>query len=191
MTAAINSDLPDRIYRDMWNKFRCFDTSLTGSPDTDGNGVILSPVTSFAIVDKSEVKPAAWEFIKSMLAYISNDNWGEFSCSRTVMNKIYDDLMKRVYTLDADTGKVRWMYADDIENSDFDSERDLSYIITEADRDRMFEILDGAGTFMRIDSMLWSIISEDAEAYFAGVKTLDETVKMIQDRAGTYIAEKN
>ena len=191
MTAAINSDLPDRIYRDMWNKFRCFDTSLTGSPDTDGNGVILSPVTSFAIVDKSEVKPAAWEFIKSMLAYISIDNWGEFSCSRTVMNRIYDDLMKRVYTLDADTGKVRWMYADDIENSDFDSERDLSYIITEADRDRMFELLDGAGTFMRIDSMLWSIISEDAEAYFAGVKTLDETVKMIQDRAGTYIAEKN
>lgn len=55
----------------------------------------------------------------------------------------------------------------------------------------MFELLDGAGTFMRIDSMLWSIISEDAEAYFAGVKTLDETVKMIQDRAGTYIAEKN
>ena len=107
------------------------------------------------------------------------------------MNRIYDDLMKRVYTLDADTGKVRWIYADDIENSDFDPERDLSYIITEADRDRMFELLDGAGTFMRADSTLWSIINEDAEAYFAGVKTLDETIKMIQDRAGTYIAEKN
>ena len=55
----------------------------------------------------------------------------------------------------------------------------------------MYELLDGAGTSMRTDSTLWSIISEDAGMYFAGAKTLDETVKMIQDRAGTYISEKN
>lgn len=187
LAAVIESDSPGSVYRAAWKKFRGFDVSLTGSPDTDGNGVILRPVTSFAIVNKSEVKPAAWEFIKSMLAHISGDNWGEFSCSRTVMNRIYDSLIKGTFTLDADTGKVTVVHGE----PDSDTGKLLSYRITEADRDRMYELLDGAGTSMRTDFTLWSIISEDAGMYFAGAKTLDETVKMIQDRAGTYISEKS
>ena len=51
--------------------------------------------------------------------------------------------------------------------------------------------LENAGTSLRADSTVWSIISEDAEAYFSGAKTLDETVKIIQNRVETYIAERN
>ncbi len=53
------------------------------------------------------------------------------------------------------------------------------------------ELLDGANTSLDDRSTVWSIISEDASAYFAGAKTLDETVKIIQNRVETYIAEQS
>ena len=57
--------------------------------------------------------------------------------------------------------------------------------------DEYLELLDGAGNTLDYESELFSIISEDAEMYFAGAKSLDETVKIIQNRAETYISERN
>ena len=57
--------------------------------------------------------------------------------------------------------------------------------------DEYIALLDGAGTSLDYESDLFAIIKEEAEIYFANAKTLDETVKIIQNRAETYISERN
>ena len=44
---------------------------------------------------------------------------------------------------------------------------------------------------MRQNQSVTSIIKEDAGAYFAGQKSLEETVKLIQNRVSTYVAENS
>ena len=46
-------------------------------------------------------------------------------------------------------------------------------------------------TVLRVDSALADIIAGTAGAYFAGDKTLDETVELIQNRASLYISEQS
>ena len=42
----------------------------------------------------------------------------------------------------------------------------------------------------REDEDIFSILYEDASAYFSGAKTLDETIMIISDRVGTLLAER-
>ena len=63
--------------------------------------------------------------------------------------------------------------------------------LDESDAEQIISLLDGAGKSVSENSKLWSIISEEAEIYFAGAKDLDETVKVIQSRVSTYISERN
>lgn len=41
-----------------------------------------------------------------------------------------------------------------------------------------------------IDHTLYTIVLEEAQSYFAGDKTLEEVVDMIQRRASLYVAER-
>ena len=41
-----------------------------------------------------------------------------------------------------------------------------------------------------IDRQLWKIIEDEVMAYFAGEKSLDDTVDMIQNRASIWISER-
>ena len=50
-------------------------------------------------------------------------------------------------------------------------------------------IIDKVSDTWDYDSSLNEIITEEAKAYFAGDKTVDETCKIIQNRASTYIKE--
>ncbi|MBQ8509908.1 MAG: extracellular solute-binding protein [Clostridia bacterium] len=61
--------------------------------------------------------------------------------------------------------------------------------LTQAQVDKLMSLITGATQVMREDTDLNAIITEEASYYFSGQKSLDETVKLIQDRAGRYINE--
>ena len=73
----------------------------------------------------------------------------------------------------------------------FDTTKGVVVRLDESDAEEIIKLLDGAGKSVSENSKLWSIISEEAEIYFAGAKDLDETVKVIQSRVSTYISERN
>ena len=50
-------------------------------------------------------------------------------------------------------------------------------------------IFEGDVLVAQNDETLMDMIREDASAYFAGAKTLEETVKVIQSRVSIYVAE--
>ena len=51
-------------------------------------------------------------------------------------------------------------------------------------------MVGGAAVFSGYDSGLHTILLEESEAYFAGDKTLDETVEIMQKLAVLYMNEK-
>jgi len=70
-------------------------------------------------------------------------------------------------------------YRDDVER----------YFMNREMADQILEVIRGADSIARINVSVLNIIREDAAAYFAGNKSLEETVRIIQNRVSTKIAE--
>jgi hypothetical protein len=58
------------------------------------------------------------------------------------------------------------------------------------DFDAVLALLPGAVVAQNTDKDLLVIITEEAEPYFEGKKSIDETLEVIKNRAGNYIAER-
>lgn len=61
--------------------------------------------------------------------------------------------------------------------------------LTQAQVDQIRALLEGTTQIARADEKLNNIVTEEASAYFEGQKSLDDTVRIIQNRASTYISE--
>lgn len=62
--------------------------------------------------------------------------------------------------------------------------------MTQEQYDQIMQLYNDTNTIYWEDNDLWEIISEQAQAYFAGDKSLAETVKLIQSRAELYVNER-
>ena len=184
------TDTPETLFVRNLYRFGFEDIIPIGYPDSDGNGTALEIISSFAIVEKSTVKDAAWDFLKGVIGRIPEFSWGELSCSKQALKDTFDPLYDCVFALSrTSSSRSRWTeeqyekyYKDNIGD-------DYLFRYTEADYEMMLGMLEGAKASLRTDSTLWSIISEEASAYFEGAKSLDETVRIIQNRCETYVAE--
>jgi hypothetical protein len=56
--------------------------------------------------------------------------------------------------------------------------------------DQFMTLYKSCKTISGSDASVLKIVTDEAAAYFAGEKTLDETVSMIQNRASLYVAEQ-
>ena len=62
-------------------------------------------------------------------------------------------------------------------------------VLTKEQCDSLRAMISGATQIIRSDTKLEAIITEEAESYFSGQKSLETVVSIIQNRAETYIAE--
>jgi len=63
--------------------------------------------------------------------------------------------------------------------------------LTQADIDKIMAILDSVNGSVGQDETLWNIISESASSFFSGAITVQDTVRVIQNRASIYVAEQS
>lgn len=61
--------------------------------------------------------------------------------------------------------------------------------MSQSDKDALMSLIESADSVCVSDSIALSIILEEAAYYFSGTKSLDETVKVIQNRIETKIWE--
>ena len=66
-----------------------------------------------------------------------------------------------------------------------------AYLLTpsEAQMDRFWKLYESTEQITGRNDALLDIVMEQADVYFAGDKTLEETVKLIQNRASLYVNE--
>jgi len=169
-----------------------------GYPTVDGSaGCMMSSMSgAFGISSTSDNKEGAWSFIEYIL---DEDNQSSsyysygFPSQKKLLNQMFEEAMTEDYVLDENgetlldengeavrAAKTTWGW-DDWETT--------IYAADQSDIDLLNTLIDLAKPAVNSDSQVLTIINEEAAAYFAGQKSVDEVTAIIQNRAQIYVSE--
>lgn len=164
--------------------------NFIGYPTFGESGLTLRPnSTTVAMHSASENKEGVWEFIRFNLTQKKQENlWtanGGFPIMKSALDKLLAEEMEDEYYEDADgnqqlTSKSTWG------TSDFTVE---VYAATQEQVDRVREMIETAQPDIEMESKLFDIINEEAQAYFDGQKSAEDAAALIQNRVQTYLNE--
>lgn len=164
------------------------DAEFIGYPMKNGSGNIVgSNRTVIGIGRNCFDKETAWEFIKSLL-------------QEEYQDKIKDGLPVRRSSLDKTLKQA--MTPEYMENGEkrekrakaqliIDGEEPIPvYEITDSDAMKLISVIENVEYNSTVDRELYQLILEEAEIFFQGDRTAEQSADMIQRRASVYISEK-
>ncbi len=142
---------------------------------------------AIGIAANSKHKEVAWAFVRT---FLTKEYQGRLDKKNVPLRKDCFEMMKRAYTAEEE-------YVDELGQKIHPLEGnvqmgDVSFDLrplTEKELDVFTELIANTKKCMNMDSTITNIICEEAALYFDGKKNIDETVKIIQNRAQTYIDE--
>ncbi len=170
----------------------CFDQeALTwiGYPQPDdcngGSGYAVSPYMQFGLVDTSEQKNYAWEFVKTYIALQSDIQIkADFSyltpqlpCTYAGFYQYLEEAKHHKYYKTGTTVSRDHGYS--------------QFYVTDTDIAVLTNLVEHADLRYSSHDLILSMIKEEASYYYSGVHSLDETVKRIQSRVGLYMSEQH
>lgn len=179
------------------------DVTFIGYPTKgDNNGCLMHPGDGYVINAKSGHKDGAWAFLESVLAKDITEDWSRFGfpSRKSLFEKLKEEVTKVEYVLDENGDPLLDENGEPIEQgsgggmtwgSDDGENWSYTYHTTTPEEAAVVEeLLQNAAFFSySIDDELMKIISEGADAYFKGDKSVDEAVDVIQNRASLYVKE--
>ena len=170
----------------------------------EGNGCIIAPVDQLSISSKSNNKEGAWEFIENLINTNEMiDRWSVsgFPSKKENFDKAAESAMEVEYVLDGEGNQMTDENGDPIINGlgsvmmmgdDGETWELKLKPITEKEVNLVKELLEGAKSInMSLDEEIQKIITEEADGFFKGDKSLDEVVDILQNRVSLYIKENS
>lgn len=158
--------------------------AFAGFPNPDGTmRTILRGGLEFAIVSTAGNKEGAWKFMEDLLSSepAEKDLWpDQLLSNRNNMQKFIETELalygqEYVESLDEEGNVIRH-YSD--------------HSITQAHVDNFEKALDVGRKVSSMNMVLGAIVYEEADYYFNGAKSAEEVVKIIQNKANLYLAER-
>lgn len=136
----------------------------------------LSVTDAYSIVSTSGCKDGAWEFIKFCLIN-DNSSMGWFSSNKQRLQEMIDEELahageEKRSTFYTEQGAVNYHYA------------------TQEEIDTVMDLIENVELSESANSEIISIIEEEMDSYFAGSKSKEATVAVIQDRVQLYLDER-
>ena len=162
--------------------------SFVGYPNEDGRvGSAFDLDTRLAISSASEHKDGAWAFLRKLLLpdpSLTKDNCNYFPTNRADFEKMAELCMTP--ELDKNGKEVQCSM------TSFGTENAPMYYraATQEEYGQFMELYNAIDSAGRCDENIIEIVLDQAGAYFAGDKTLDETASLIQSRAELYMGEQ-
>ena len=163
---------------------KLFDQAKTvGFPTSEGTGYAMTPYLNFGMSSSSENKEGIWEFFRFML---SKSYQGKMSDSYKVLPVLSGELEKSIDNnvlngpkgipiYDPNGGKTTILECDPPDSST---------------ADRAWEIINQIDRVNKLDETVYSIVMDEAAAYFQGQKSLNEVTALIQSRLQLYVSEQ-
>ena len=65
------------------------------------------------------------------------------------------------------------------------------YGLTDEQADKLLAAINGADKAIDMNTKLYGIVKEEAEAFFSGQKTAEEVARLIQSKVSFYLSEQN
>ena len=193
------------------------DISFVGFPGSgaaNATGSVISTGSEIAVSSKSKYKEGAWEFIKQVLdnavSEQSSDNYGIALADSTAAadnaDKTEKHLITTYYGLPVVKSQLQALgqqatipqtYTDtdgtvqQVDNTYYVGNTEVKVnLITQDEVNMLIDYFSTVGTIARYDESLTDIINEEANNYFKGTKSVDETASLIQSRASIYLSEQ-
>ena len=151
---------------------------LIGFPASEGVGHTFILDGSFAISSLSEHPEAAWSFVRQFFlpGVLEDMPWWRLSMIDSIEQVIEIDSQDEAgggYAITTDSGwYVKYEPA---------REQDIA---------RFREMVTSTTRVARLDRPVWDIVSEEAEVFFRGDRTAEETARIIQNRVQTFVHEQ-
>lgn len=170
-------------------------STYIGWPTTNGVGSIMRFENGFAISKNCSDKDAAWEFLRSMLTEEGQADIYTIPSNRNVFDKKLKELMTPNYRKDSDGNYLLDENGEKIQESrgvwtNETGEIHEVYAMTQEQADGVLEVIDTCTKIASYDTSIFDIVNEQAQAYFAGQKSLDEVARLIQSKANIYVNEQ-
>ena len=148
-----------------------------GFPGAEGTRYLAEPVREiFAISAQSEHKDGAWAFLRTMLSE-KKQSGNSIPITRAAYDAVIAEEKEYI-----EGGAV-------IELPDANGEW-CEYPITMENLDTFDNLVNSVTGVYEYDSSLMEIIWSEAQGFFAGDKTAEDTAKNIQSRVSIYMAEQ-
>ena len=166
-----------------------------GFPTTDGSaGCVMNCSGGYCVIDKSKNKDGAWEFIEFYLNRDSMFSWN-FPSIKAKLEEEIAEACKADYATDIN-GEIM---KDEEGNPIIISHHSYSYgdwyyesvPCTEEEIETLWELIEVAKPMPTSNSEVLKIISEEAEAFYTGQKSLEDVVSTIQSRVSMYVGENS
>lgn len=200
--------LLDRAYLSNFNEMQLYlemfkgEVTCIGYPTTDGgSGTGLMASQVYAITTKSGSKEGAWEFIESFLTPKEDDErgrgWWDFPSNKKLLQAMAEKAVEVEYVTDENGELVKDENGDPLPiggGGGVGYQDGWSYtyrIPTQEEVDIILGLIDSARPVSRSNEEILKIITEEAEAFFAGQKSVDEVTNIIQSRINIYVSENS
>ena len=150
-------------------------------------GSYISPIAAMGIHAATEEPEAAWEFIRWCVAERENFM---FTLNLPALEEKFYELLHPHEGLDPEKVVIREDGTWDYEGWHYETLFSWEPSITERQADMMLGLVESLDTVIYYDAELVDLIREDAGAFLAGERSLEDTAALLGDRLGTYLAEK-
>ena len=171
--------------------------SYVGYPSTTGNNNVFAINDGMSISSTCADKDGAWQFVRTLFTkeYQEENSYSGLPTNAEVFNEQVKDLMTIEYQTDADGNPLLDENGEKLVNPKasywFDEDNQYTIdVMTQEQLDQLMALYSGTEMVSQDDEEVMDIIKAETEAYFAGSKTLDDTVRLIQNRVSLYVAEQ-
>lgn len=156
-----------------------------GYPTTEGTGSSIQLLGSTLAVNAKAAHPEeAWEFLRYYL--LQGYHGSGFPVVKEQFDRMLAESMEELIAESEDgSGTVMKIYYSEWQN-------DVSITVPHADQadvDAVRELVDSAEGRFKYYNAIQAIIDEEAESYFQGQKTVEDVVKLIQNKVQLYLDE--
>lgn len=193
---------------------------FVGYPSEDGTSNHAFQIDgAIAISSTCADKTAAWNFMKQFLneEYQSSYNIWRFPINQAAFDAKLKEMMTEEYQTDDNGNPIRipkvTYYTDGngtmtgystgnggvaVMQASADGSVEMGengevnvYAMTQEQADEILGLINATTAVYGYDESIMGIITDEAAPYFAGEKSLDDTVNMIQSRVNLYVAEQS
>lgn len=161
--------------------------SFVGFPTSDSNGSTLGCGNyTFMISARSKHQEGAWQYVRQFLTeeYQTSDQMYEMPVLKSAFLEKAKQAMERPYWTDEDGNKE---YYDDTWY--INGEEIILEPFTQEEVDAICEFIYTVNRTAYYNDDIRNIITEEAEAFFSGQKSVQEVVDIIQSRAQVFVNE--
>ena len=172
------------------------EATFIGFPTSEGTGNMMNfDDSGYAICAKSKNKDAAWQFLRTLMtADYQEQNGYALPTNRLAFEKKLKDAMTPEYVRDENGNFVLDENGEKIERSKgswgWGSLTVEIKALTQAQADKIMELVNTTTKVTNYDNELMTMITNEAEAFFAGQKSAEDVGRLLQSKMTIYINEQ-